>query len=478
MTRQTNKPPKQEKKISPQIHIVLLTVVILGINFIGALNNSVIQIALPDLSSEIGVRYESLSIIISIYWLAAGISALPSGKFGDIYTPKTVFVSGLCLFAVASILCAMTSSYLLIALFRALQGIGVSVAAVNGVSLLRAIYPPQRIDSAMGFWSASISLGYVAGPSVGGLLVERVGWRSTFGVNGALVALFVVFAVLYLPSATRKKLGFDYLGSCLLAAMITALLLLLSPLREGGWQIGSLISLLVLFLVSAFWFFRHERTTSSPLIDLSIFATNQQFRISLLAGLAYSASIQGLVFLLQYYLQEIQGFSPAQSGSFWMVMSVANLIASTLVGKMSDFTGTWGLAFLGTGLRVAGFASLILLAFINPVSNVSILIIAILILFGFGMGTTAAPLYSLVMSSFKQEDTGTVAGTYNTIRHISSSIGVALFSQSLLFAPILFGNENQAWSVSFAFVIAFVVAALGLVFLLRIRKSVVLPETT
>lgn len=260
--------------------------------------------------------------------------------------------------------------------------------------------------------------------------------------------------------------------------MITALLLLLSPLREGGWQIGSLISLLVLFLVSAFWFFRHERTTSSPLIDLSIFATNQQFRISLLAGLAYSASIQGLVFLLQYYLQEIQGFSPAQSGSFWMVMSVANLIASTLVGKMSDFTGTWGLAFLGTGLRVAGFASLILLAFINPVSNVSILIIAILILFGFGMGTTAAPLYSLVMSSFKQEDTGTVAGTYNTIRHISSSIGVALFSQSLLFAPILFGNENQAWSVSFAFVIAFVVAALGLVFLLRIRRSVILPKTT
>ncbi len=179
----------------PQWQIGLLTIIILGINFIGALNNSVIQIALPDLSSEIGVRYETLSIIISVYWLSAGIVALPSGKLGDIYSPKKVFVWGLGIFALASILCTITSSYLIIAILRAFQGIGVSIAVVNGVSLLRIIYPVHQIDGAMGYWSASISLGYVLGPSIGGFIVEQIGWRVAFGISGILTALFLGVAI-------------------------------------------------------------------------------------------------------------------------------------------------------------------------------------------------------------------------------------------------------------------------------------------
>lgn len=470
MKKQVEWPNDHIRNRFTQWQLGLLTVVILGINFIGALNNSVIQIALPNLSSEIGVRYETLSIIISVYWLSAGIVALPSGKLGDMYSPKKVFIWGLGIFAFASILCAFTSSYLIITVLRALQGIGVSIAVVNGVSLLRIIYPTSQIDTAMGYWAASISLGYVLGPSVGGFLVEEIGWRLTFAISGLLITLFLGIALWLLPSTNAENVTFDYQGASLLTVMIITLLLVISPLQEESWGWVTTTSLLFIFVASSYWFFKHENNVQEPLINLSTFTQNRQFQMSILSGATYSASMQGLIFGLQYYLQAAQHYSPSQSGSFWMVMSISNLIASLLVGKLSKVTGTRRLAIIGTAIRCLAFAALVILTLSSPNQNLSFFIVVIMLLFGIGMGTTSAPLYSLVVGTFEQKDTGTIAGTYNTIRHISSSIGVAIFSQSLLGLSILPAVSNAS-NLSLAFILAFIIAFLGMIFLWLIPKQ-------
>ncbi len=146
----------------------IITTIIILVNLIGSLNNSVIQIALPELSIESNVDYASLSIIISLYWLAAGAFAFPSGKLGEVYTPRRIFLLCLGLFSISSFLCILSQHYLLIAIFRALQGISLSGATVNSIALLRKAYPENERGQALGIWSASTSLGYILGPSLGG----------------------------------------------------------------------------------------------------------------------------------------------------------------------------------------------------------------------------------------------------------------------------------------------------------------------
>ncbi|HSH03508.1 MAG TPA: MFS transporter [Anaerolineae bacterium] len=455
--------------------LLLLTLVIVGINFIGSLTNSTIQIALPQLANEMGVRYETLSVLISIYWLSAGVFALPAGKLGDIYSPKMMFVVGMSMFTGATLMCALTDSYWLLIGSRSMQAVGLSATAVNGVALLRGIYPREQINRAMGYWSAASSLGYVLGPSLGGFLVDMIGWRTTFSVCAGFVAIYIVIAVILLPKFEVEKGRFDYIGAGLLGVMITTVLLALTPIEGMGAYISPL-NLLLIGLVTGVMFWQHEKRTETPLVDLSIFSNNRSFQMSLLAGAAYAASMQGLVFLLQYYMQDLQGYSAAESGVFWMLMSISNLVTCLFVGRLSEMAGPRKLAVTGTMVRVLSFAVLAGLALVGVHQNYSGVIIGmILIVFGFGMGITAAPIHSLVLDSFESNGVGSVAGAYNTLRYVSNSAGIAIFSQSMLLSPVVTGRSDMASAVAMSFGLALLIALLSALFLVAggMRRFVV-----
>lgn len=225
-------------------HRWIIILIIILVNLLGSIENSVIQIALPNLAIELGRSYSSLSIIISFYWLAAGAFAFPSGKLGEIYSSGRVFLISIMLFAIAGFGCAFAEHYLTITLFRAIQGISLSSATVNSISLLRQAYPEEQRAKALSIWSSSTSIGYIAGPSLGGLLVQYVGWRIVFGFGGIIVLILFIPVLLSIPNTTsNKNIRFDYSGSLLFSSAIMLFLLILNPISDNGWSNKEMVNI-------------------------------------------------------------------------------------------------------------------------------------------------------------------------------------------------------------------------------------------
>ncbi|GAB4151475.1 MAG: MDR family MFS transporter [Candidatus Promineifilaceae bacterium] len=412
-------------------HRWIIILIIILVNLLGSIENSVIQIALPNLAIELGRSYSSLSIIISFYWLAAGAFAFPSGKLGEIYSSGRVFLISIMLFAIAGFGCAFAEHYLIITLFRAIQGISLSSATVNSISLLRQAYPEEQRAKALSIWSSSTSIGYIAGPSLGGLLVQYVGWRIVFGFGGIIVLILFIPVLLSIPNTTsNKNIRFDYSGSLLFSSAIMLFLLILNPISDNGWSNKEMVNIGVFFTITVSLLIYRENRVKEPFIPFSIFQV-RQFRKSLVFGIIHSATIQGLIFLLQYDLQTVREYSPSESGLFWMIMSIATLVASLSIGKLNAFYTDKTLVVAGGVFRLLAFASFTILVSMPSLNSILFVVVILvsLFIFGTGMGVTNAPLYSIIIEKFDQGKTSMVSGVYDTFRYVSNSMGVVLFSQ-------------------------------------------------
>jgi len=445
---------------------------ILSINFIAALNNSIVQLVLPQLSQKMGLEYEISSVVISLYWLSAGITALPAGKLGDIYSPKQIFIFGMAIFSLSSFLSiCVTDSMLQLAVLRAIQGLGASAAIVNGVSLLRLTFPPEEINKMMGWWATSIAMGYMIGPALGGYLVDSLGWKYSFIMNGVITAFFAGYALVTLTHGERNNMSFDLLGSGILSVSIGALLFFLNPI--SGIILHSLIrySPLLIFCIGFMLFIKREKSCAYPLVDLNLFSSNRTFVLGLLTGITHSASIQGLNFVLQHYFQNAHGLSPSQSGGYWMLMSLANFITSFYVGKFGNRYEARSLAIYGAIVRIFALLGLTFISFLNSEVTQIYLVVLILIVFGLGMGLTTAPIYSLIIGSLDSSQTGTATGMYNIARDMSSSIGVALSAQILFITSIFFPSKEHIFTqLGMGFLFTCVLIFGGFLFLLRIPR--------
>lgn len=428
---------------------VILIIVL--VNLLGSIENSVIQIALPNLAIDLGRNYSSLSIIISFYWLAAGAFAFPSGKLGEIYSSGRIFLVSIMLFSIAGFGCVFAEHYLTITLFRAIQGISLSSATVNSISLLRQAYPEEQRAKALSIWSSSTSIGYIVGPSLGGLLVQYVGWRIVFGFGGMII-LTLFFPVLFsIPNTTsNKNIRFDYSGSLLFSSTTMLFLLILNPIRDIGWSNREMATISVFFMIAVLLLIYRENHAKEPFIPFSIFQV-QQFRKGLAFGIIHSATIQGLVFLLQYDLQTIREYSPSESGLFWMIMSAATLVASLSIGKLNKIFTDKTLVVAGGVFRLLAFASFTVLVSMPSLNSILFVIVIFvsLFIFGTGMGITNAPLYSIIIEKFDQGKTSIVSGVYDTFRYVSNSMGVVLFSQTFQISQSSLKNQSLILFPSF-----------------------------
>jgi EmrB/QacA subfamily drug resistance transporter len=394
-------------------------------SFLTPFTLSSVNIALPTIDKELSLNALELSWIPTAYLLASAVFLVPFGRIGDIYGRKRVFLTGIIIDAIATLLCITSNSGLMLIIFRALQGLGSAMIFGTGVAILTSSMPAAERGKVLGINVAAVYGGLSVGPLLGGALTTFLGWRSIFVLNAAIGLIIIIAVIWKLKGEWADARGekFDYIGSVIYSLSLVVVMFGFSELPDmaGLWLLLAGIAGIMVFIA---W----ELKQKFPVFNMVLFRKNKVFAFSNLAALVNYSATYSVSFLLSLYLQYIKGFPPEQAGLILIAQPVIQVIVSPIAGSLSDKFEPRVITSSGMALTTMG---LIMLTFLNNGTHLGY-IIASLVILGFGFGLFSSPNSNAVMSSVERKTFGVASGMLGTMRTLGQafSLGVAM----LLFA--------------------------------------------
>ncbi len=390
--------------------------------FMGASAN----VALPAIARDLGLDALELSWVATSFLLAAAVALVPFGQLADIHGRKRIFSRGIAVYALGSLLSALSPGGGWLVAARALQGVGGAMIFGTSVALLTSVFPPERRGWALGINAASVYVGLSIGPVAGGLITEGLGWRALFVVNAALAAaLFVVVRTALTGEwAGNRRARFDAPGALIYAVALGLLMTGLSRADTAAGLGGTLAGLAALAAFVAF-----ERRAASPMLDVRLFSTSRVFAWSNLAALINYSATFAVGFLLSLYLQQVRGLGPRAAGLVLVAQPLLMAAVSPAAGRLSDRVAPRIVASAGMALTAAGLALLAPLGPSTPLAYV----VACLALLGTGFGLFSSPNTNAVMGAVAPAQYGVAAATLGTMRLGGQmlSMGVAMLALSV-----------------------------------------------
>ena len=417
-----------EREISLGFEQKLIVLTIALSAFLGSLDVTIVNISLPAISHHFNSSLSVISWVIMLYLLILGSLMMAFGRLGDIVGYRKIFLSGLAIFTLGSILCGLAPKIEMLILFRGFQAAGEAMCASVGPAMISSMLPDEVRGRAFGYVATFSSVGVIAGPVIGGALTAHLGWRWIFFVNVpvGISALLIGLAVIPEVRGSRRHLSFDLAGSILLFAAIFALLYSFNMGRELGW--GSLFilgSVAVSFLCCAV-FARWERRSPEPLVDFRLFRS-LPLLYAFFASLLFSLAFSGAFFLLPFYLELVKNIRSDIAGVILITSSIAVMIVAPIAGKISDRAGGRIMCLLGALFSVLAF---ILFSGLSRSSSFGFLLLALSIL-GIGMGIFLPVNRSVVMSLSPANMKGLTSSMAGTFAALGQVIGVAAFETML-----------------------------------------------
>ena len=392
---------------------------------------SSINIALPAIGAEFSMDAVLLGWIATSYLLTAAVFMVPFGKFADIYGMKKIFLIGLFIFTLSSLLAYLSSSTAILMASRVLQGIGSAMIFGTGTAILVNVFPVQERGKILGINAATVYLGLTLGPYLGGLLTHYFGWRSLFLVNVALGLIPLLIGLWKLKGewAGAGDESFDWTGSVIYSLMLVALMYGLTLLP--GWQGAALV---LLGAATFFALIRWESGVKSPVLDVLLFRNNRVYSFSNLAALISYASTFAITFLLSLYLQYIKGLEPDQAGMVLLAQPLVMTVLSPYTGKLSDRIEPRAVASAGMAVTTAAVLALTLLAEQTSLEFVA----GCLAVLGLGLALFTSPNTNAIMSSIEPRHYGVGSATLGTMRLVGqvSSMSFAMMVFSLYLGAV------------------------------------------
>ena len=380
--------------------------------FMAMLDNTVVNVALPRLQSDLGAGISGLQWIVDGYVLAFASLLLTGGILGDRYGRKRMFLAGLAGFTLASLACGLSTSTSMLIAFRAVQGIGASLLIPGTLAIIAVTFPPHERAKAIGIWAGISGFALALGPTVGGWMVEHVGWQSVFFLNVPIGTIGLIVGWQSIresrsPEARRLDLGGLGLGTAGLFSVTYGLI----EANQLGWGDPVIVASLVLAAVLFTAFIAYERRTDHAMMPLEFFRI-PSFSAGNAVAFAVSLGMFGTFFFASLYLQLVRGYSPFGAGLRFVPMTGMVILAAPNAGRLASKYGsrwpmTIGLTLAGTGLLV--------LTRIGP--NTSFALIApVFMMMGIGMGSTMTPMTAAVMNAVGPARAGLGSATTNTSR--------------------------------------------------------------
>jgi EmrB/QacA subfamily drug resistance transporter len=414
--------------ISDRNRWVALYVLCIGMLMI-VLDITVTNVALPSIKDDLGFSQASLAWVVNAYLITFGGLLLLAGRIGDLIGRRRVFLYGLGVFVVASILCGASQSEAMLIGARLLQGIGGAMTSAVILGMIVTMFPePREQAKAVGVYAFVASAGGAVGLLIGGILTQAINWHWIFFVNAPIGAACAFFAHRLLED--DQGIGFDKGADALGAVLITASLMLgvytiVEPAATEGWGAPLTLGLGAGSLVLLALFIAREATARTPLIPLRIFRSRNVTGANVVQVLTV-AGMFGMFFMGSLYLQLVQGYDALQIGLAFLPICI---IMGALTGRYSEPLitrfGARRLLFPGLGLVAAG---LILFTRAPVDATYAIDVLPVLILMGVGIGICFPALMTLAMSGATKADAGLASGLVNTTAQVGGALGLAVLA--------------------------------------------------
>jgi len=400
----------------------VFTALMLGM-FLAALDQTIVSTALPTIVGDLG-GLNHLSWVVTSYLLASTVSTPVYGKLGDMIGRKPVFLAAILIFLAGSMLAGLSQSMGELIGFRALQGMGAGGLMVGAQAIIADIVPPRERGRYMGLIGSVFAVASVAGPLLGGFLVDNLSWRWVFYVNlpvGALAVLIVVTRLhLHTPTVRHR---IDYLGVGVLSGGVGALILLTT---WGGvqyaWSSSTIVALGIggLFLLSVFvWW---ERRVVEPILPLHLFRSSV-FSVANAMGFTIGMAMFGAIIFIPLFLQIVYGVSPTSSGLRTLPLMAGLLTASILSGRAISRIGRYkAFPIAGTAVLLVGMYLLSLLA----VGTASWVASAYMVVVGIGLGLVMQVLVLVVQNDARPQEIGVATSSATFFRSVGGAFGVAI----------------------------------------------------
>jgi EmrB/QacA subfamily drug resistance transporter len=391
--------------------------------FMPLLDLTIVTIAMPSMIDKLEASLDEVLWVVNGYVLILAVLLITAGRLGDLLGPRAMFIAGVAIFTVASLLCGISQNPAEVISARVIQGLGAAMLIPQTMTIIIATFPPERRGAALGVLGAVAGVATIAGPTLGGLLVTTLEWRWIFFVNLPIGVLVLVMAFVIVPDTRYgRKHKFDIGGVLIATAALFCFVFGLTEGQRYDWNaaIWGLMGLGVVLLLAFVWHQR-SRQDNEPLVPFVLFK-DRNYTVMTLIGAIVSIGMLGFFLPMTIYLQSVLGFSALKAGLVMAPASVVSMFLAPVAGRMSDKFG--GKYILMAGMTLYGLA-LIWIVLIADVSTGWVSFIPALIVSGFGMGCVFAPMATEAMRGVDPRMAGAASGVNNTIRQIGSVMGTA-----------------------------------------------------
>lgn len=401
-------------------------IALVGGFFMILLDATIVQVAMPAIMDGLAASTASVVWVTSSYLLAFAVPLLITGRLGDRFGPKRIYLVGLVLFTISSALCGLAPSIGVLIAARVLQGLGAALVSPQSMAVITRCFPPQRRGAPMGVWGAVGGVAAMSGPLVGGALVEGVGWRWIFWINLPIGVVAVLAAMRLVPELPKAAHRFDVLGVALSAIGMFCLVFGLEEGHRYAWgRIAGPISVplligvgLVVMGVFVWW----QTRTPEPLVPLSLFR-DRDFSAANIAIMAMGGVVNSINIPLMFHLQTGRGLSPLLSAVVLLPSALGGAVLAPFVGRLVDRTHPKRIAITGFTVLLAATAGTALL--MRPDISVWWLL-APMTLLGIANACVWSPLSVSATRRLPRERAGAGAGVYNTTRQIGAVLVTAV----------------------------------------------------
>lgn len=389
--------------------------------FLGAIESTVVSAAMPTIVASLG-GLTIYSWVFSAYLLTSTVTVPLWGRLSDLYGRRRLYLFGIALFLLGSVLSGFSRSMPQLVAFRAVQGLGAGALLPIGLTIVGELYPLEERARKQGFLSGVWGVASLVGPILGGSIADHLSWRWVFFLNlpfGCLAAFIVELALKEAESLKREKASIDYAGAAALTASI-ALLLLALMLGSKNFQRPLTFGMLLLSFFLLFLFLHLERRAEEPIVPLSLFA-NKIFRSASLSGFLAGMAMFGAIVYIPLFVQGVLGTSAVQAGSVLTPFMLGWVTCSILGARLLLRIGSRPTVLLGTGLLTSGFFFLTRMDLHATWGGVAFNVT----IAGAGMGFIMAPLLIAVQNAVPRNVLGIATSASMFFRTIGGAIGVA-----------------------------------------------------
>jgi len=389
--------------------------------FMILLDSTIVAVANPSIMVKLGTSYDTVIWVTSAYLLAYAVPLLVSGRLGDRFGPKNLYVVGLAIFTAASLWCGLSGTIGMLIAARVAQGLGAAVMSPQTLSLITRIFPPDRRGVAMSVWGATAGVATLVGPLAGGVLVDALGWAWIFFVNVPIGLIGLGLAVWLIPDLPTQRHRFDLVGVGLSGV---GMFLIVFSLQEGQsshwapWIWAVLVAGIGFMTAFVYW---QSVSTREPLIPLDIFR-DRDFSLSNVAAVVIAFAATAMILPLMFYAQAVCGLSPTRSALLTAPMAITSGVLAPFVGRMVDRAHPQPVVGFGFSALAIGLTWLSIV--MTPSTAIWELVLPFFVL-GVAMAFIWAPLTATATRNLAPQFAGAGSGVFNATRQVGAVLGSA-----------------------------------------------------